>query len=223
MRSAFAFSLFFIFALFTTPVYAAEEFQGTASWFGNKFHGRLTASGEPFDMFSMTVAHKKLPFGTILLVTNTANGREAALRVNDRGPFSKKRILDVSFAAAGKLGMRNSGTAPVIATIVGDTAGRPLDPDSAFFIRLDPQESPTARTLSRDNVRKELSRLFRAGVTDARLLMHAEKSPVLGPFATFDDAHMVLMRLATVHPNSIITLMKENEVKPVNGAVALVE
>ncbi len=223
MRSAFALSILVFFTLLTAPVHAAEEFQGTASWFGNKFHGKLTASGEPFDMFSMTAAHKKLPFGTILLVTNTANGRQAAMRVNDRGPFSKKRILDVSFAAAGKLGMYNSGTAQVHVEIVGDTNGNPLDPESAFFIRLDPQTKASAASLSRDNIRKELSRLFRAGVTDAGLLMHSNKTPVLGPFATFDDAHSVLMRLATVHPNSIITLMKEKEVAPVNGAVASVK
>lgn len=223
MRSAFVFTFLLIFTLFATPVHAAEEFLGTASWFGNKFHGKLTASGEPFDMFSMTAAHKQLPFGTILLVTNTNNGRQAVLRVNDRGPFSKKRILDVSFAAAGKLGMHNSGTAPVHIEVIGDTSGKPLDPESAFFIQLDPQTSPSASTLSRDTVRKELSRLFRAGVTDAGLLMHIEKAPVLGPFATFEDAHSVLMRLATVHPNSIITLMKEKEAMPVNGAVAMVK
>jgi rare lipoprotein A len=86
---------------------------GRASWYGDQFHGRATASGETFDMHSMTAAHRTLPLGTWIDVTNLDNGRHAELRVNDRGPFVRGRILDVSRAAARKLGFLVDGTAKV--------------------------------------------------------------------------------------------------------------
>lgn len=87
--------------------------KGTASWYGPRFHGRRTANGERFDMNELTAAHPSLPFGTLLEVRNTRNGKSVMVRVNDRGPFSKSRIIDVSFAAARELGLVLSGTAPV--------------------------------------------------------------------------------------------------------------
>lgn len=86
---------------------------GTASWYGREFHGRITASGEKFNMEGLTAAHKKLPFGTLLEVTNFGNGRTVRVRVNDRGPYKGKRIMDLSYGAAKKLGMVSSGTAVV--------------------------------------------------------------------------------------------------------------
>ena len=83
--------------------------QGLASWYGGKFHGRKTASGERFDKHAMTAAHRSLPFGTRVKVTNLENGRSVIVRINDRGPFAKKRIIDVSRAAARKLGMLQAG------------------------------------------------------------------------------------------------------------------
>jgi len=80
-----------------------------ASWYGNPHHGRRTASGEIFDMNKMTAAHKTLPFGTWLLVTNRDTSRTAEVRINDRGPFIKGRILDVSYAAARQLGVAAEG------------------------------------------------------------------------------------------------------------------
>lgn len=87
--------------------------KGTASWYGLKFHGRRTASGQRFDMHGLTAAHPSLPFGTLLEVRNVRNGKTVIVRVNDRGPFSKNRILDLSFAAAREIGLVLSGTAPV--------------------------------------------------------------------------------------------------------------
>ncbi len=86
---------------------------GIASWYGKKFHGRLTSSGEPFDMFKLTAAHRSLPIPTYLKVTNLQNGRSTVVRVNDRGPFHSDRIIDLSYAAAVKLGFENGGTARV--------------------------------------------------------------------------------------------------------------
>lgn len=86
---------------------------GTASWYGRKFHGRLTSSGEPYDMFKLTAAHRALPIPTYVKVTNLDNGRSTIVRVNDRGPFHSDRIIDLSYAAAVKLGFADHGTARV--------------------------------------------------------------------------------------------------------------
>ncbi len=85
---------------------------GLASWYGRKFHGRATSSGEPYDMFAMTAAHKTMPIPSYARVRNPANGREIVVRVNDRGPFVEGRVIDLSYAAAAKLGLL-AGVAPV--------------------------------------------------------------------------------------------------------------
>jgi rare lipoprotein A len=95
------------------------EQRGTASFYGPGFQGRETANGETFDMNDMTCAHRTLPFGTVLLVRNLDNGREATVRVNDRGPYVGGRIIDLSRAAAGEIGMLETGTAEVLLRIVG--------------------------------------------------------------------------------------------------------
>ncbi|WP_312359616.1 septal ring lytic transglycosylase RlpA family protein, partial [Stutzerimonas balearica] len=86
---------------------------GTASWYGTKFHGQATANGETYDLYGMSAAHKTLPLPSYVKVTNLDNGRSVTLRVNDRGPFYSDRIIDLSFAAAKKLGYAESGTARV--------------------------------------------------------------------------------------------------------------
>lgn len=91
---------------------------GNASWYGGMFHGRRAASGERFDKNAHTAAHKSLPFGTLLLVTNLANGKTTLVRVTDRGPYAHGRSLDVSRAAAEALGMVRSGVARVRFTIL---------------------------------------------------------------------------------------------------------
>ena len=90
-----------------------SEEVGLASYYGRAHEGRRTASGEVFDMNGMTAAHRTLPFGTRVRVTNLANGREAVVRINDRGPFRRGRILDVSYAAARRLGFVGRGVARV--------------------------------------------------------------------------------------------------------------
>ena len=97
----------------TMPTTAGMEEVGFASWYGAPHHGRRTASGEPYDMNQLTAAHKTLPFGTRLLVTNRDTSRAAEVRVNDRGPFVAGRILDVSYAAARQLGAIGAGVFPV--------------------------------------------------------------------------------------------------------------
>ncbi|MBX3598357.1 MAG: septal ring lytic transglycosylase RlpA family protein [Rhizobiaceae bacterium] len=86
---------------------------GKASWYGPGFHGRSTANGERFNQSGMTAAHKHLPFGTKLRVTNKRNGKSVVVRINDRGPFIRGRVLDLSKGAAKQIGMLRSGSAPV--------------------------------------------------------------------------------------------------------------
>jgi rare lipoprotein A len=87
--------------------------RGMASWYGRKFHGRLTATGEKYDMYSLTAAHRTLPLPSYVRVTNLANRRSIVVRVNDRGPFLRNRIIDVSYAAAAQLGFAGTGRALV--------------------------------------------------------------------------------------------------------------
>jgi rare lipoprotein A len=99
--------------------YRPEPQVGMASYYSRAHHGRRTASGERFDMEAMTAAHRTLPFGTRVRVTNLANGRHAIVRINDRGPFKGKRIIDLSYAAARELGVVRSGVARVRVEVVG--------------------------------------------------------------------------------------------------------
>ena len=96
-----------------------EPQYGVASWYGADFHGKATSSGEVYDMYQFTCAHNTLPLGTIVMVTNLDNGRSLELKVNDRGPFVKERIIDVSYAAAQMLGMWEKGTALVKVEVIG--------------------------------------------------------------------------------------------------------
>ncbi len=110
------------------PIPSAEGYSesGLASWYGGKFHGRRTSCGEIYDMFSMTAAHKTLPMNTKLLVKNLENGKETVVRVNDRGPFVRGRIIDLSFKAAQILGIANKGIAKVQVTALGEEEIRHL-------------------------------------------------------------------------------------------------
>lgn len=101
-------------------VITGAELRGTASWYGIPFHGRKTANGETYDMNGLTCAHKTLPFGTILFVTNLGNNKTVTVRVTDRGPFVSGRIIDLSRGAAVALDMLDTGTARVSLKVVGN-------------------------------------------------------------------------------------------------------
>lgn len=92
---------------------------GAASWYGPGFHGKRTASGERFNQNALTAAHRSLPFGTRVKVTNRTNGRSVIVRINDRGPFSGGRVIDLSRGAASRLGMVNQGVARVVLDVEG--------------------------------------------------------------------------------------------------------
>lgn len=101
-----------VFGKTYVPMSDADGYRerGVASWYGKKFHGRRTSSGEPYDMYAMTAAHKTLPLPSYVRVRNLENGRTTIVRVNDRGPFLHNRLIDLSYAAAAKLGVVGRGT-----------------------------------------------------------------------------------------------------------------
>ncbi|MCF6179230.1 MAG: septal ring lytic transglycosylase RlpA family protein [Geopsychrobacter sp.] len=115
--------------------------RGIASWYCKKFHGRLTRNGETYNMYAMTAAHKTLPLGVEVRVVNRRNGRQVVVRINDRGPFVAGRVIDLSYAAAKKLGVGKQGTAPVEIVALGyphhkgavKTYSAPLDYDAGSF------------------------------------------------------------------------------------------
>lgn len=121
--------------------------RGDASWYGTKFHGRRTSSGEPYDMYAMTAAHKSLPLPSYVRVTNLRNNRNVVVRVNDRGPFHDGRIIDLSYAAALKLDVVSTGTAPVEIEVLNPQitkqAARVADTEPAAT---EPAPSTEART-----------------------------------------------------------------------------
>jgi rare lipoprotein A len=110
------------------PLPSAEGFTetGQASWYGHPFHGRKTSNGETYDMYGWTAAHKTLPMHTQLLVENLENGRQTTVRINDRGPFVKGRIIDLSHSVAEHLGVLRNGTARVRITALGEAVTVPL-------------------------------------------------------------------------------------------------
>jgi rare lipoprotein A len=122
VRSCFAVGLLALLASFgvlaadagASAAVETEIGRGKATWYGWKFHGRRTASGERFDMHGMTAAHDSLPLGTKVRVRNVANGREVVVRINDRAPRMRDRVIDLSRAAAAALGIVKAGRAPVV-------------------------------------------------------------------------------------------------------------
>lgn len=96
----------------TAPVVRPAQ-NGMGSWYGPGFHGKVTAGGTVFDQHALTAAHRTLPLGTRVLVTNTKNGKSVEVTITDRGPYAKDRIIDLSYAAAQTLGMLGSGAVPV--------------------------------------------------------------------------------------------------------------
>lgn len=113
----------------------SEIMSGKASWYGRDFHGGATASGLNYDMYTFTAAHRTLPMGTVVRVTDQKNGKSVMVCVTDRGPFVRGRIIDLSYAAAQQLDIDDRGVSKVKLEVVSDESGTPLQPDEAFFVR----------------------------------------------------------------------------------------
>ena len=112
MKRRYAVTLMWVLILVALPVMAGAE-EGSASYYADSLSGNPTASGEPYDKNALTAAHRTLAFDTMVKVTNLDNGKSVVVRINDRGPHAKSRVIDVSGAAAKQLGLIDSGTAKV--------------------------------------------------------------------------------------------------------------
>lgn len=184
-RSLMAFAGVWLFCLLLAlpSAYGQDAFSqsGVASWYGPWHHGKSTATGEAFDMFAMTAAHRTLPLGTLVKVEHLDSGKSVIVRINDRGPYVKNRIIDLSYAAADSLGLSEDGISRVNLEIVGDSEGRPLSGSQAFFVRLADDQA------SSDAVAQQLRRLIcLACMTRLRCFMSAT--------ASWPSVHMPVFR-----------------------------
>jgi len=102
-----------------TYVEVGQVMKGISSWYGPNFHGKYTSNGEIYNMYAFTAAHKTLPMNTMVKVTNLNNSKSVIVRINDRGPFVKERIIDLSYVAGAQIGLDKTGTAPVKITVIG--------------------------------------------------------------------------------------------------------
>lgn len=121
------------------PLEHARDFreEGLASWYGEDFHGRRTSSGEVYDMYGLTAAHKTLPLGTYVRVYNQSNDRSVDVRINDRGPFVRGRVIDLTYTAASRIGMLGPGTAPVKIEALGALDPRRSGSGAPQYIPID--------------------------------------------------------------------------------------
>lgn len=159
--------------------------RGTASWYGTKFHKQRTSSGEPYDMYVMTAAHKTLPLPTYIKVKNLNNGREAVVKVNDRGPFHSSRVIDLSYAAAVKLGVYPKGTALVEIETLKGPAGQ-----AHYYLQ--------AGAFSTESVAKQLKEKLGHLTTSPVVIEHYKQHYIVrvGPFGNKDMTNTLKSKLA---------------------------
>lgn len=182
-----------IFGLSFKEAQAAAEpvYKGQASWYGTTAHGKKTANGETFLKNKFSAAHKTLPFGTVLRVHNPSQDKDVLVRVNDRGPFIKNRVIDLSKRAADNLNMIQDGVASVEFEAVTDHEGRPLNPKNAFFVRLEEAiNAQQAHSLSAD-----IQEALGQKVSLVRDKNSGSISLCIGPFYTFQDAEKSVRNL----------------------------
>ncbi len=189
--------------------------RGIASWYGTKFHGRLTSSREPYDMYALTAAHKSLPLPSFVHVTNLDNGASLVLRVNDRGPFHPNRVIDLSYAAAIRLGIAARGTGLVEVTAINpghpDAVAVPhLQTDSAHPPNSHPLFVQAGSFAARDNAQRLRDRLDEAGFDDLfldRVLMRGElfHRVRIGPLDSIERADALIEQLAAIGIRAVST------------------
>jgi peptidoglycan lytic transglycosylase len=185
---------------------------GVASWYGSEFHGRYTANGELFDMNKLSGAHRTLPMPSYVRVTNLENGRSLVLRINDRGPFAKDRILDVSRRAAQLLGFERSGTARVRVQAVSEKADAPRAAPPApsdALVSAAAETEPAAGAITTT----VLAPIATASVTPVETAPFGAPSPVsglfiqLGAFGTPEKAEEIRNRASALGAVSIVPIM----------------
>jgi rare lipoprotein A len=162
---------------------------GVASWYGPDFHGKATSSGEVYDMYQLTCAHNTFALGTMVMVTNLENGRSVELRVNDRGPFVKERIIDLSYAAARILGMWEKGTAQVKVEGLGPL----IEPNQPFTLQVGSfTDEANAQQLA-SQLRQRFENVYVATVETSTQKYHRVR---IGQFDTRDQALAMAEKLS---------------------------
>lgn len=179
--------------------------RGIASWYGIKFHGRKTSSGEVYNMHEMTAAHKTLPIPVYVHVRNLDNGRTAVVRVNDRGPFISGRIIDLSYAAAKKLGVKGPGTANVEISVVSKGQTKPTSVVRAIPLNEQPQkDAPLFIQMGSFSSQTNASNLVRdlhaVNETSARISQLETSNGLfyrvrVGPLFDINEANAIVSRL----------------------------
>ena len=144
--------------------------RGIASWYGSKFHGRRTSSGETYDMYAMTAAHKTLPLPTYARVTNLNTGKSVVLKINDRGPFHENRLIDLSFSAASKLGIVAQGTGLVEVKVIDTFSLKDINNTTSSATPVYLQVGAFNKKLNAEHLRKRLQHL------EAAVQVNAKKS-----------------------------------------------
>jgi len=162
---------------------------GLASWYGSDFHGKPTSNKEIYDMNDMTAAHKTLPFGTHVIVTNLNNNKSVTVRINDRGPFIEGRDIDLSYAAAKVLGMIGPGVVPVTIKVLKNLSPRP----SALKYSI--QISSFSKKINAVNLKRELGTKFGSVYITEFKTGHQTYFRVRIKAKTRDDAEKIALRL----------------------------
>ena len=166
---------------------------GWASWYGKDFHGRRTASGVVYDMYQLTAAHKTLPLGTSAMVTHLDNGKSVMITINDRGPFVRGRVIDLSYAAAQALGMVEEGVAKVRVEVVDKKAAPPSPLEGPFTIQVGAfiDRSNAVRLIA------ELQKTYTAvSITELKTSENTYYRVRVGRFRTREEAYHIASRLA---------------------------
>lgn len=184
---------------FVLPSSEGYSEHGTASWYGKPFHGRRTSSGEIYDMYKLTAAHKTLPLPSLVRVTSLDSGRSVVVRVNDRGPFAKGRLIDLSFEAARQLDIVDQGTGRVEVVAVGDRA----DLDSGTGTPAQRLFMQVGAFSSEANAAQLKSRLEVNGVNDVVIRYDDAVNPALyrvriGPIAGATEYDALASRVASL-------------------------
>ena len=171
---------------------------GVASWYGGEFHGRPTSSGEVYDMYQLTCAHNTLSLGTVVMVTNLENGRSLELKVNDRGPFVKERIIDVSYAAAQMLGMWEKGTALVKVEVISPG----IEIVQRFTLQVGSFADETNAQRLAEQLRKSFENVYVATVETLTQKYHRVR---VGQFETRDAALIIAQKLSQMGFKVLVT------------------
>ena len=172
--------------------------QGIASWYGADFHGKQTSSGEVYDMYQLTCAHNTLPLGTMVMVTNLENGKSVELKVNDRGPFVKGRIIDVSYAAARMLDMHAQGTAMVRVEVIGSA----IEQTQRFTLQVGSFTDETNAQRLAEQLRKNFENVI---ITTLETLTQKYHRVRVGQFDTKESALVMAERLSQMGFKVLVT------------------